>query len=96
MTGLGRGVGVGFCLQQRLPVLDEDLDDDVGELDVHDGGHGLLLGPEERGTEADAEVGHGHQVLVAFDHDLGEVTQQHLQHPVVGRGKLLDQSVDLQ
>ena len=95
MTGLGWRVGVGFCLQQRLPVLDEDLDHDVGELDVHDGGHRLLLGPEQGGTEADGQVGHRHQVLVALDHNLGQVTQQHLQHSVVGGGQLLDQSVDL-
>ena len=95
MAGLGRGVGVRLGLEQSGPVLDEDLDHDVGELDVHDGGHRLLLGPEEGGTEADGQVGHRHQVLVALDHHLGQVRQQHLQHPVVGGGQLLDQSVDL-
>ena len=47
-------------------------------------------------TEADAEVGDGHEVLVALDHDVGEVAEEHLQHPGVGVGQLLHQSVHLQ
>ena len=46
--------GEGFPAEDLSPVLDHDLDDDVGELDVHDGGHGLLLGAQQGGAEADA------------------------------------------
>ena len=38
--------------EDLAPVLDHDLDDDVGELDVHDGRHRLLLGAQQRRAEA--------------------------------------------
>ena len=46
-------------------VPDEDLHDYVGELDVHDGFHGLLLRSHQRGPKAHAKVGHSHQVLAS-------------------------------
>ena len=95
MTGRWGRVGVGLGLEEGVPVLDEDLHHHVSELDVHDGGHCLLLRPEQGGAEADSEVAHRHQVLVALDGDLGEVTEQHLQHLVVGVGQLLDKAVNL-
>lgn len=53
-------------------MLDEDLHHDVLELDVHDGGHRLLLWAEQRGPEDHAQVGHCHQVaLVMAGHAVG-------------------------
>ena len=95
VTGRWGRVGVGLGLEEGVPVLDEDLHHHVSELDVHDGGHRLFLRPEQGGAEADPEVRHRHQVLVALDGGLGEVTEEHLQHPVVGVGQLLDQAVNL-
>lgn len=45
-------------------MLDQDLHHDVLELDVHDCSDRLLLGPQQRGTENHAQVGHRHQVLL--------------------------------
>lgn len=54
-------------------MLDEDLHHDVLELDVHDGGHRLLLWAEQRGPEDHAQVGHRHQVaLVVAGHAVGQ------------------------
>ena len=47
-----------------LEVVDELLDDNVAPLDVHDGGDRLLGRTQQCGTKTDAQVGHGHQVLV--------------------------------
>ena len=47
-------------------VLYEDLHHQIAELDIHNGGHGLFLGSEKRGAEADPEVGDGHLVDVAL------------------------------
>jgi len=52
------------------PVLDEYFDDDVGELDVHDRRHRLLLRPEQRRAEADAKIGDGHHVPLAVGSNL--------------------------
>lgn len=69
-----------FILDRRDPsrpshplvMFDEDLHHDVLELDVHDGGHRLLLWAEQRGPEDHAQVGHGHQVaLVVAGHAVG-------------------------
>ena len=43
-----------------ITVFDQDLDDLIAELDVHDGGHGLLARPQKRRAEADADVGRCH------------------------------------
>ena len=45
-----------------LVVVNEDLDDNVAELDVHDGGNGFLLWPHQGRPKAHAQVGHVHQV----------------------------------
>lgn len=45
-------------------VLDQDLHHNVLELDVHDGGHRLLLWAEQSWAEDHAQVGDGHQVLL--------------------------------
>ena len=74
---------------------DHDLDHHVGELDVHDGSHRLLLRPEQGGSEADAQVGDGHEVLVRLLDHVGEVGEQDLEHPLVGGGQLLHKAVDL-
>jgi len=74
---------------------DHDLDHYVGELDVHDGSHRLLLRPEQGGSEADAQVGDGHEVLVRLLDHVGEVGEQDLEHPLVGGGQLLHKPVDL-
>ena len=50
----------------RVEVPDQDLDDGVAELDVDDGGHGLLLGPQQGRPETHGQVTHRHQVLVAL------------------------------
>ena len=63
----------GLSAEDLSPVLDHDLDDDVGELDVHDGGDRLLLCAQQRGAEADAQVGDGHVVLVALDRHVLQV-----------------------
>ena len=47
------------------PILDEDLNDNVGKLDVHDGGNGLLLSSKQSRAEADAKVRDGHHVALA-------------------------------
>ena len=49
--------------EDELAILDEDFDDDVCKLDVHDGGHRLLLGPQQGRPKAYTQVGHRHQVL---------------------------------
>ena len=95
VAGHGEQVDVGLGLEEDVPVLDEGLDHHVCKLDIHNGGHCLLLQPEQGGAEAEPEVAHRHQVLVALDGGLGEVTEEHLQHPVVGVGQLLDQAVNL-
>ncbi len=77
------------------PVLDEYLHDDVGELNVHDGGHGLLLRPEEGGAEADPQVGHGHHVPLRVGRHPLKVRQEQLQHPFVGLREAVAQAVDL-
>ena len=82
--------------EDLAPVLDHDLDDDVGELDVHDGGDGLLLGAEQRGAEADAEVGDGHHVDAALERHVLQVAEQHLHHLLVGhRDVLVDEPLHL-
>ncbi len=48
-----------------LVVLDENLNDDVAELDVHDGCDRLLLRPHQRRAETHAQVRHAHQILGA-------------------------------
>lgn len=53
----------------------EDLHHNVLELDVHDGSHRLLLGPHQRGTEHDAQVGHRHHVDFAVSYDPDEEKQ---------------------
>lgn len=53
-------------------VFDHDLDDDVAELDVHDGGHGLLFGPQQSRPETHAQVRHRHQVLVRLGRNAGK------------------------
>ena len=60
---LGAGLGRG---EEPLAVLDEAGDDLVAELDVHDGGHGLLPRPQQTGPEHHAQVGGRHQVLITF------------------------------
>ena len=74
---------------------DHDLDHHVSELDVHDGSHRLLLRPEQGGSEADAQVGDGHEVLVRLLDHVGQVGEQDLEHPLVGGGQLLHKAVDL-
>ena len=91
----GRRPRVWLSLQQGLPVGDHDFDHHVGELDVHDGSHRLLLRPEQGGSEADAQVGDGHEVLVRLLDHVGEVGEQDLEHPLVGGGQLLHKAVDL-
>ena len=46
--------------EKCLTVFDEDLNDFVAELDVHDGGYRLLTRPQQSWTEADANVGGCH------------------------------------
>lgn len=43
-------------------VLDEYFHHNVLELDVHHGGHRLLLRAHQRGPKDNSQVGHGHQV----------------------------------
>lgn len=43
-------------------VLDQYFHHDVLELNVHHGGHSLLLRAHQRRSEDDAQVGYGHQV----------------------------------
>ena len=52
--------------EEPLAVLDEDGDDLVAELDVHDRGHSLLARPQQSGAKHHAEVRGRHQVLVTF------------------------------
>lgn len=52
--------------EDGVRVGDEDLDDEVGELDVHDGRHGFFFRAEQRGAEAHAEVADRHQVQLAL------------------------------
>ena len=73
---VGSAKNWSFCLSDLSPVFDEDLDDDVGELDVHDGRHRLLLGPEQRRSEADAQVRDRHHVPLAVRRHLGEDGQK--------------------
>lgn len=48
-----------------LLVLNEDLHHDILELEVHDGGHRVLLWPHQRRAEDHAQIGHRHQILLA-------------------------------
>lgn len=51
----------------------EDLNHDVLKLDIHDGGHRLLLWPEQSGPEDHAQVGDRHQVvLIVTGHAVGD------------------------
>ena len=95
MSWLWRWPSVWFRFQQRLPVGDHDLDHHVGELDVHDGCHSLLLCPKQGGAEADAKVGNSHEVLVRLVHHVGQVGEEDLKHPLIGGRQLLYQTVDL-
>ena len=54
--------------EELITVFDQDLDDLVAELDVHDGGHGLLSRPQQGRPEADADVGRRHLVKVDYCH----------------------------
>lgn len=50
----------------------EDLHHNVLKLDIHDGGHRLLLWAEQSGPEDHAQVGHRHQVvLIVTGHAVG-------------------------
>ena len=95
MSWLWRWPSVWFRLQQRLPVRNHDLNHHVGELDVHDRCHRLLLRPEQGGAEADAKVGDRHEVLIGLLHNVCQVGEKDLKHPLVGGRQLLDQPVDL-
>ena len=89
--------GHGFQLfieQYVAPVLDQDLNDHVGKLDVHDGCDGLLLGPEEGGAEAHPEVGNVHHVLVGLGGHFVEMGAKYLEHPLVWLGNLANQPFD--
>jgi hypothetical protein len=55
--------GSGFGVDDLVPVMDEDLHHHIGKLDVHDGGHSLLLCSQQRRPEAHSQVRHSHQVL---------------------------------
>lgn len=61
-TNFRRGLDGRVRGEELITVFDQDLDDLVAELDVHDRGHGLLPRPEQRRTEADADVGRSHLV----------------------------------
>lgn len=49
-----------------VEVLDKYFHHNVLELDVHHGGHRLLLGPHQGGPKDDTQVGHCHQVALAM------------------------------
>lgn len=54
-----------FCTHSYLlMVLYEDLYYDVLKLDVHDGGHRLLLWAEQSWPKDHTQIGDGHQVLL--------------------------------
>lgn len=51
----------------------EDLNHNVLKLDIHDGGHRLLLWAEQSRPEDHAQVGHRHQiVLIVTGHAVGD------------------------
>ena len=50
-------------LENKFPVLYEDLDNDVSKLDIHDGRHSLLLRLEKGRPEANTQIRNGHQIL---------------------------------
>lgn len=51
----------------------ENLDHNVLELDIHDGGHRLLLWSEQSRSENHAQVGDCHQiVLIVTGHAVGD------------------------
>ena len=56
--------------------VDEMLDDDVAELDIHDGSHGLFLAAQERRAEADAQICLRHQISVALSGDADQMLDQ--------------------
>ena len=83
----------GVVAQDLPPIFHQDFDDDVAELDVHDGGDGFLLGPQESGAETDAQVGHGHHVPFGFESHFFEMLEQQFQHPFVGFWELIDEAM---
>ena len=92
MKKLGAGLNRG---EEPLAVLDEDSNDLVTELDVHNRGHSLLSRPQQAGAKHYAEVRGRHQVLVTFHRDLVQMTNEHLEDLSVGSGQLLGDEVDL-
>ena len=52
-----------------LIVLDKNLNDNIRELDVHDGFHRLLLWTHQCRSKAHPEVGHCHQVRLCLISD---------------------------
>ena len=63
MQGVTRYLGIKKLLENKFPILNEDLHDDVSELDVHDCSNRLFLGLEQGGSEAYTQVGYSHQIL---------------------------------
>ena len=57
---------IGLAIEDLVVVFDEDLDHDVVELQVHDGGHSFFFGAEESRPEAHTQVAHRHQVFVGL------------------------------
>ena len=64
LAGRGRGRG-GTDSEDLVEILDEMLDDDVAEFDIHDGSHSFLLAPQQRRSETDSQVGLVHEIGVA-------------------------------
>lgn len=63
------------CQSYLTVVLYENFNDDITELYVHDGRHGLLLWSQQGGAETHGEVADCHQVLVAMRRHAGTQTQ---------------------
>lgn len=55
-----------------LVVLDQNFYHNVLELDVHDGGHSLLLWAQQGWPEDHAQVGDGHQILLVVAGDTAD------------------------
>lgn len=77
-----------------LVMLYEDLNHNVLELDVHDGGHRLLLWAEQSRPEDHAQVGDRHQVvLVVAGNTVGHEAQE--QHLKVSRQRRVKEALSL-
>ena len=92
MTDVSVNPPTTVAAENVVEIIDAMFDDDVAELDVHDGGHGLFLATQEGGAETDAQVGLVHEIGLAGSGHFDQMLRQSGKHLAIdGRQAVLHQ-----